>query len=166
MCHPAIAIGAGVLGAVQGHNAQADAFEANAAAANAAKVLEDAAVNEDLALKEQAAAEEKIARGLEGMKQSATARTSAGESGVSGNSVDALMNELNAGVLRGNTMTSRNFQIDQIGAKRQLDSNTRTAQSRINSVAKPSKAATGLQIAGTVAANTTYTKSNGFNFKK
>ena len=76
------------------------------------------------------------------------------------------MNELNAGVLRGNTMTSRNFQIDQIGAKRQLDSNTRTAQSRINSVAKPSKAATGLQIAGAAASNTTYTKANGFNFKK
>ena len=149
-----------------GHNAQADAFKANAAAANAAKVLEDQAVNEDLALKEQAAAEEKIARDLEGMQKTATARTSAGESGVSGNSVDALMNELNASVLRGNTMTSRNFALDQIGAKRQLESNRRTAQSRINSVAKPSKAATGLQIAGTVAANTTYTKSDGFGFKK
>ena len=166
MCHPAIAIGAGVLGAVTGHNAQADAFKANAAAANAAKVLEDEAVNAELGLKEQAAAEEKIARGLEGRKKIATARTSAGESGVSGNSVDALMNELNASVLRGNTMTSRNFAIDQIGAKRQLESNRRTAQSRINSVAKPSKAATGLQIAGTVAANTTYTKADGFAFKK
>lgn len=166
MCHPAIAIGASVLGAVSGHNAQAEAYEANAAAANAAKVLEDEATNADLALKDQAQAEEKIARGLEGMKQSATAGVSAGESGVAGNSVDALMNELNAGVLRGNTMTSRNFAIDQIGAKRQLESNKRTAQSRINSVAKPSKTATGLQIAGAVASGTTYTKSGGFGFKE
>ena len=166
MCHPAIAIGAGVLGAVTGHNAQADAFEANAATTNAAKILEDAAVNEELALKDTAHAEEKIARDLEGMKKTATAVVSAGESGVSGNSVDALMNELNAGVLRGNTMTSRNFEIDQIGAKRQMESNTRTAQSRINSVSKPSAVATGLQIAGTVASNTSYTKSGGFGFKK
>jgi len=166
MCHPAIAIGAQVLGAVQGHNAQADAYEANAAAANAAKVLEDEATLADLAQKETAAAEEKIARDLQGMQQLATARTSAGESGVSGNSVDALMNELNAGVLRGNTTTSRNFAIDQLGAKRQLESNKRTAQSRINSVAKPSKAATALQIGGAVAGGTTYTKSNGFKFKQ
>ena len=129
-------------------------------------IAKDEAANEDLALKQQAAAEEKIARGLEGMKQSSTALVSAGESGVSGNSVDALMNELSAGVLRGNTMTSRNLEIDQIGAKRQLESNKRTAQSRINSVAKPSKTATGLQIAGSVAGGTTYTKSGGFGFKK
>lgn len=166
MCHPAIAIGAGVLGAVTGHNAQADAYEANAAAANAAKVLEDEATLADLAQKETAAAEEKIARGLEGMKQTSTALVSAGESGVSGNSVDALMNELNAGVLRGNTTTSRNFELDQMGAKRQLESNKRTAQSRINSVAKPNKVATALQIGGAVASGTTYTKSGGFTFKE
>ena len=166
MCHPAIAIGAGVLGAIQSHNAQADAFEANANAAVDAKIIEDAAVNEDLALQQQAAAEEKINRSLEGQQKKATALVSAGESGVSGNSVDALVNELEAGVLRGNTMTSRNFAVDQLSAQRRLDSNKRTAQSRINSVAQPNKLATGLQIAGTVAANTSYTKADGFGFKQ
>jgi hypothetical protein len=166
MCHPAVIIGAQVLSAVQSHNAKADAYGANANAAIDAKVLEDQAVNEDLALKQQAAAEEKINRSLEGRGKKATALVSAGESGVSGNSVDALLNELEAGVLRGNTMTSRNFAIEQQGANRQLESNKRTAQSRINSVAKPSKAATGLQIAGTVAANTSYTNAGGFSFKQ
>lgn len=166
MCHPAIAIGANVLGAVAAQNAQAEAFEANAAAALAANQLDNSAVNEELALKDQAQAEEKINRSLEGRQKTATALVSAGESGVSGNSVDALMNELNAGVLRGNTMTSRNFQIDQISARRQLEGNARTAQSRINSVAKPSKSGTALQIGGAVASGTTYTKSSGFGFKK
>ena len=166
MCHPAIAIGAGVLGAIQSHNAQADAFEANAQAALDAKAVEDSAANEDLALQDQAAAEEKINRSLEGQQKQATALVSAGESGVSGNSVDALLNELEAGVLRGNTMTSRNFAVEQLGTQRRLESNRRTAQSRINSVAKPSAVATGLQIAGTAAANTSYTKADGFGFKQ
>ena len=102
-----------MLGAIQSHNAQADAFTANANAAVDAKIVEDQAVNEDLALKQQAAAEEKINRSLEGRGKKATALVSAGESGVSGNSVDALLNELEAGVLRGNTMTSRNFAVEQ-----------------------------------------------------
>ena len=166
MCHPAIAIGVGALGAIHQHNQQAKAFEENAVAANNAKILEDSAANEDLALQQEAAAEEKINRGLEGQQQKATALVAAGEAGVSGNSVDALVNELEAGVLRGNTMTTRNFAVDQLGHQRRLDSNKRTAQSRINSVAKPSAVATGLQIAGTVAANTSYTKADGFGFKQ
>jgi len=165
MCHPAIAIGVGALGAIHQHNQQAKAFEENAVAANNAKILEDSAANEDLALQQEASAEEKINRNLEGQQQKATALVAAGEAGVSGNSVDALVNELEAGVLRGNTMTTRNFAVDQLGTQRRLDSNKRTAQSRINSVSKPSVVATGLQIAGTAAGNTSYTKANGFGLK-
>jgi hypothetical protein len=139
------------LGTLQGHNAQADAFDDNARAAHAAKVEEDRMVQEDAAVSDQAAAQEKIDRGLEGMKASSTALTSAGESGVSGNSIDALMGELDASVLRGNTTTTQNLELSQRGTRRQLASNKRTAQSRINSVAKPSKSATALSIAGTVA---------------
>ena len=154
MCHPALLIAGGsmqALGTLQGHNAQADAFDDNATAAHAAKVEEDRMAQEDSAVTDQAAAQEKIDRGLEGMKSSATALTSAGESGVSGNSIDALMNELDASVLRGNTTTTQNLELSQRGTQRQLASNRRTAQSRINSVAKPSKSATALSIAGTVA---------------
>jgi hypothetical protein len=154
MCHPALLIAGGsmqAMGTLQGHNAQADAFDANAKAAHAAKVEEDRMAQEDSAVTDQAAAQEKIDRGLEGMKSSATALTSAGESGVSGNSIDALMNELDASVLRGNTTTTQNLELSQRGTQRQLASNRRTAQSRINSVAKPSKSATALSIAGTVA---------------
>lgn len=140
-----------VAGAVEGHNAQADAFDANAKAAHAAKVEEDRMVNEDAATADAAAAQEKIDRGLEGMKSSATALTSAGESGVSGNSIDALMGELDASVLRGNTTTTQNLELSQRGTQRQLASNKRTSQSRINSVAKPSRTATGLQIGATMA---------------
>ncbi len=154
MCHPAAYIAGGVmqgLGAIQGHNAQADAYDANARAAHAAKVEEDRMAQEDAAVADAAAAQEKIDRGLEGMKSSATALTSAGESGVSGNSIDALMGELDASVLRGNTTTTQNLELSQRGTQRQLASNKRSAQSRINSVAKPSKAATALSIAGTAA---------------
>lgn len=154
MCHPAAIIAGGVmqgLGTIQGHNAQADTFDANARATHAAKVEEDRMVQEDAAVADAAAAKEKIDRGLEGMKASATALTSAGESGVSGNSIDALMNELDASVLRGNTTTTQNLELSQRGTQRQLASNKRTAQSRINSVAKPSKSATALSIAGTAA---------------
>ena len=154
MCHPAAIIAGGVmqgLGTLQGHNAQADAYDANARAAHAAKVEEDRMAQEDSAVADAAAAQEKIDRGLEGMKSSATALTSAGESGVSGNSIDALMGELNASVLRGNTTTTQNLELSQRGTQRQLASNKRTSQSRINSVAKPSRTATGLQIGATLA---------------
>lgn len=154
MCHPALIIAGGamsVAGTLKGHNAQADAFDANAREAHAAKIEEDRMVQEDAAVADAAAAKEKIDRGLEGMKTSATALTSAGESGVSGNSIDALMNELDASVLRGNTTTTQNLELSQRGTQRQLASNRRTAQSRINSVAKPNRAATALSIAGTVA---------------
>jgi hypothetical protein len=140
-----------VAGSVKSHNAQAGAFDDNTKAAHAAKVEEDRMAQEDSAVTDQAAAQEKIDRGLEGMKSSATALTSAGESGVSGNSIDALMNELDASVLRGNTTTTQNLELSQRGTQRQLASNKRTAQSRINSVAKPSKSATALSIAGTLA---------------
>ena len=154
MCHPALIIAGGamsVAGTVMGHNSQSKAFDENAKAAHAAKVEEDRMAQEDSAVADTAAVQEKIDRGLEGMKSSATALTSAGESGVSGNSIDALMNELDASVLRGNTTTTQNLELSQRGTQRQLASNKRSAQSRINSVAKPSKAASALSIAATVA---------------
>lgn len=162
----AAATGLSIGSTIHGQNQQAKAYEANARAANQAKIYEDQAANEDLALKQQAAAEEMINRDMEARKKKSTAFASALESGVQGNSVDALLSELEASALRGNTITARNLEVDRRTAGRQLESNKRTAQSRINSVAKPSKAATGLQIAGTVAANTSYTKADGFSFKQ
>ena len=151
---------------IHGQNQQAKMFEANAKAANQAKIYEDQAVNEDLALKQEVAAEEMINRDMEARKKKSTAFASALESGVRGNSVDALLSELEASALRGNTITARNLEVDRRTAGRQFESNTRTAQSRINSVAKPSKTAAGLQIAGHVADKVTYTKADGFGWKE
>ena len=156
----------GIGSAIHGQNQQAKAYEANAAAANQAKIYEDQAANEDLALKQEIAAEEMINRDMEARKKKSTAFASALESGVQGNSVDALLSELEASALRGNTITARNLEVDRRTAGRQFESNARTAQSRINSVAKPSKTAAGLQIAGTIANNTSYTKADGFSFKQ
>ena len=77
----------------------------------------------------------------------ATASVSAAESGVSGNSVDALMNTLQAGVLKGNTITTQNLELAQRGSDRQLASNSRSASSRINSVARGNRSAANIKIA-------------------
>lgn len=127
--------------------AQDQAFEANQAAAHAAKLAEDTAAQEDQAVRDTAAANEIVDRNLEGKKQMATASVSAAESGVSGNSVDALMNTLQAGVLKGNTITTQNLELAQRGSDRQLASNSRSASSRINSVARGNRSAANIKIA-------------------
>lgn len=127
--------------------AQDQAFEANQAAAHAAKLAEDTAAQEDQAVRDTAAANEIVDRNLEGKKQMATASVSAAESGVSGNSVDALMNTLQAGVLKGNTITTQNLELGQRGTNRQLASNSRSASSRINSVARGNRSAANIKIA-------------------
>ena len=127
--------------------AQNEAFDANAKAAHEAKIIEDIAANEDREVAETAASAEKLDRSLEGEKLKATAAVSAGEAGVSGNSINALMNTLQADVEKGNLITTQNLQLSQRGSERQLSSNRRSAQSRINSVAKGNKSAARLQIA-------------------
>jgi hypothetical protein len=127
--------------------AQDAAFDANQKAANAAKIAEDQAAQEDQAVRDTAAAQEKIDRSLEGTQLMSTASTAAAESGVSGNSIDALMNNLQAGVLRGNTTTTQNLELNQRGTNRQLASNTRSASSRINSVAKGNRSAANIRTA-------------------
>ena len=152
MCAPLVLMAASMAMSAKANSNQVKAqnavFDANARAAHDAKIAEDKAVQEDQSVRDTAAAEEKVDRSLEGQQQIATASTSAGESGVSGNSVDALMNNLQAGVLKGNTTTTQNLELNKRGADRQLASNTRTAQSRINSVAKGNKSAARLRIAG------------------
>ena len=57
------------------------------------------------------------------------------------------MNTLQAGVLKGNTITTQNLELAQRGSDRQLASNSRSASSRINSVARGNRSAANIKIA-------------------
>tara|TARA_X000001036_G_scaffold318279_1_gene296693 strand:+ start:783 stop:1343 length:561 start_codon:yes stop_codon:yes gene_type:complete len=141
--------GLGVASAITGANAQADAYEANAAAANQAKVDTDRQLNLQQAQLDEKAAQEKIAQNLQTQQIASTATTAAGESGGFLNN-DAVVQDIVRQGVEANTMTTQNLErnVAQIGEQR-LGAIS-TAQSRVNAVAKPSRMATGLQIGTSV----------------
>lgn len=80
----------------------------------------------------------------------ATARVSAGEAGVAGASVDALLNDIQRQNDEFKTNTNINLQNDVGQIEEQKRAARVDAQNRINSVPFPSSLATGLQIGGDV----------------
>jgi hypothetical protein len=153
MCEPYLTIATVALSAgsaITGANAQADAYEANAAAANQAKVDTDRQLNLQQAQLDEKAAQEKIAQNLQTQQIASTATTAAGESGGFLNNNAVIQDIVRQGV-EANTMTTQNLErnVAQIGEQR-LGARS-TAQSRVNAVARPSRMATGLQIGSSLA---------------
>jgi len=152
MCDPLTiaAIGMSTMSALEGHKAQGKAYEANAAAANQAKIDEDRMINLQQAKEEEKAAQQRIATDLETQQTASRAQVAAAQTGgfLNNNAVvqDILRQGLNA-----DTMTSQNLDrtVSQLGEER-AGAMSR-AQSRINSVARPSRTATMLQIGASAA---------------
>ena len=159
MCDPVLglAIASGslsTLGAIEGYNAQRDAYKANAKAANQAKIDEDRMINLRQSQEQEKAAQQKIAQNLE--TQQIASRVQATDSGGFLNN-NAVMQDIVRQGLVANNMTSQNLDrtTAQLGEER--IGATRRAQSRINSVDRPSRTGAVSQIgSGAVQAGTNY----------
>ena len=153
MCIPvaaALAIASATMstvGAVQGHKAQNKAYKDNAELANKAKMDEDRMINLQEAQEQEAAATQTIEQNRQTQQLASRANVAGGESGGFLNN-NAVVQDIVRQGLEANTMTGQNLDRTkaQLGEQR-LGAVSRT-QSRINSVSKASKAATGLAIAG------------------
>ena len=146
MCDPQYAA------AILDHRAQAKAYEKNAELANQAKMDEDRMINLREAQEQEAAAQQAIEQDRQTQQVAARATVAGAESGGFLNN-NAVMQDIVRQGLEANTMTGQNLErtTAQLGEER-LGARTR-AQSRINSVARPSAAATAIRIASTAHGN-------------
>lgn len=146
--------GMNVLGAVQGHQAQKAAYNANKQNALQANEDELRQINLQEAQEDTKAAEEQLANDLNTMQTASRALVAGGESGALLNN-NAILQDIERQGEVANTGITRNFGNTQQQLKEErLGARTR-AQSRINSVAKPSSTATALKIGSAVASAAT-----------
>ena len=117
MCEPTImatlAVAQGLAQYQEGvAQAQADQarFDANRLAANDARDLKIQSLNQRMIQEGEAAAEEKMRLGIQALEGEGAALVAAGEAGVSGNSVDLLLQDYTAQKLRGVTTINRNLE--------------------------------------------------------
>lgn len=147
--------------AIKAHNAQAKAYDANSKSANSAYMDEMAQMNQRQVQEEQAALQDQQNNNIEAAKALASARVGASERGVTGQSIELGFNDLIGANLRDNSTIQTN--LDNSNTNMQWERKSADARriSRINSVARPSKTATGLQIASAgVDAGASYKSMN------
>ena len=150
-------------GSIHGAREQKKAHVENAEAANEAKVQEDMQISNMSARNQQDAASAKIQSDASAQKAASRAKVAAGESGGSLNN-DAVVNDIMRQGLVSNNQTSTNLsRLDQ-DTQYQYQGSASRAQSRINSVAAPSYAATGLQVGSTVASGYAANKQAGIDY--
>lgn len=151
MCDPvSLAVGSfavNSMASIQAHNAQAKAYDANADASNAAYVDEIAQINQRQVQEEQAALQEQQNNNIEAAKALASARVGTGERGVTGQTVELSFNDLIGQNLMDNQTVQTNLENTTNSLQWEKKSADARRISRINSVNRPSKTATGLQIA-------------------
>ena len=149
MCNPpllaAASAGMSILGASQQHQAQKVKEQVNRRSALAAQNDELRQINIQAAQEDTAAAEQKLQTDLEVMQQTARAEVAGGESGVSLNN-NAVIQDMARQGLVANTGVDRNLDTTMQGLQEERLGSKSRAQSRINSVSKPSSTATGLKI--------------------
>ncbi|MFG1395867.1 virion core protein, T7 gp14 family [Roseixanthobacter pseudopolyaromaticivorans] len=130
---------AGYAGAVKQANQQNQLYMDNAAEANRAAGDQYNALTHKRTQERAASSQQLFQNDLEGLRARSTARTSAGEAGVTGLSVDALLGDLGAQQGRKSEAIDSQYQMttDSITAQTQeVKANT---QSRINSVQRAAK---------------------------
>ena len=149
MCDPVLlataSAGMTILGASQAHQAQKVKEQVNRRSALAAQTDELRQINIQAAQEDTAAAEQKLQTDLEVMQQTARAEVAGGESGVSLNN-NAVIQDMERQGLMANTGVDRNLDTTMQGLQEERLGSKSRAQSRINSVSKPSSTATGLKI--------------------
>ena len=134
---------------VMSHQAQAAAASANADAAKFAAMSEYRQLNMQQRQEQTIAAQRKLAADLQEAELLARGSVAAGEAGVQGASVDAMLANISRGALEEKNVLTQNLE----SYNRQLDEQRigvqSRAQSRINQVARPSFLGT---VASTAAA--------------
>jgi len=152
MCDPVtISMGALSMATAQQQAAgQKKMYEANAANAAAAASDQLMQLNLQQAQDEENALQQQMDTDLQMMQAMSTATVAGGESGASLNSNAALQDIARQGLVSNSRVTQ---QLERNNMQREMDTKgiMSGAQSRINSVARPSGAATALTIAGGVA---------------
>jgi hypothetical protein len=133
---------------VAGQIGQAQQYNANAASALQSMQLANKQTNLGIQQSEAANSQKAQDQQVEMLKAAATARASAGESGVEGNSVDALIGDYHASEGRYLNDLSTQNQWNRQQASVQKQGNVATAQRQINSVAKPDYLGAALRIGG------------------
>tara|TARA_R110002012_G_scaffold39028_1_gene108271 strand:+ start:22 stop:516 length:495 start_codon:yes stop_codon:yes gene_type:complete len=149
MCNPPLlavaSAGMSIMGASQAHQAQKVKEQVNRRSALAAQTDELRQINIQAAQEDTAAAEQKLQTDLEVMQQTSRAEVAGGESGVSLNN-NAVIQDMERQGLVANTGVDRNLDTTMQGLQEERLGSKSRAQSRINSVSKPSSTATGLKI--------------------
>ena len=142
MCEP-VSITLGIMGAAgslmaadAASDAQDAAYEENLRASNQAKMDADRQINLQEAQAQEAAAQEQLMNDLQTQQTVARAVVAGGESGVQGNSIAAVQENIVRQGLEANTMVTQNLgrELAQMGEQRLGAQSTHT--SRINSVSK------------------------------
>lgn len=158
MCEPTTAVligtavastAVGVGSAVMNHNAQKQANQQNEAAAKEALKEDLKTLTQRQGQEEDAAASTILEIDRRARLTKAEAAVYAGESGVEGASVDALLNGFDNEAGRAVVGTQRNLSATKSQLERERVASRTGAQSRINAVPKPNPWSTGLTIAGT-----------------
>jgi hemolysin activation/secretion protein len=149
MCDPvSLAIGSTVMNiaaANQQHKAQQQQYEANKQNALQAQKDEQRQINLEAAQEDTKAAEKKVETDLNTRVVASRAAVAGGESGATLNN-NAVLQDIERQGLMANTAIDRNLGNTMLNLQEQrLGAKTR-AQSRINSVSRPSRTATGLKI--------------------
>lgn len=142
----AAAISAG--GAIAQDAAQSKASKANKANALAAMADTWRALGIRQQQEQQSAAQTIMQTDRQARTAKALASVSAGEAGVAGASVDALLTDINVQRLTADTTTERNLQMVQDQIQAEKTGAKVQAQNRINAVPSPSGLQTGLQVLG------------------
>lgn len=142
---------AGFMGQQQQYEAQQQYYKNNREAANKAAVNTYAS-NQNRALQERAAASQQLQQlNTDAMRGRATAEVAAGEAGVTGLSVDALVADYYGQQGRYERTLDNNYQMNADYLRGEMDATQAQAEGRINSVQqgqKPSFADAAIRILG------------------
>ena len=143
MCNPALAAGASVLQGIQQQNAAVDAanrqnaaYRENVNNSFTAFQDENRSLNRRIGQESDAKAQNSFAKMIEALRLQGRAQTAAGEAGVSGNSVSALLNDLTRQEGVAQNTISRNFENTKMQLEDQKTSTQATFKNRVNSVQK------------------------------
>lgn len=114
--------------------AQQSRFDANRLAANEARDLKVQTLNQRATQEAEAASEEKLALSIKAMEGRGAALVAQGESGLTGNSMDLLLQDYEAQKLRGVTTINRNLENVEKQIELEKRGASAEAQNRTNSL--------------------------------
>ena len=153
MCNPPLLAAAStamsIVGASQEHQAQKVKEQVNRRNALQAQQDEQRQINLEAAQEDTKAAEQKLQTDLDTRVMASRATVAGGESGAVLNN-NAVLQDIDRQGLMANTAVDRNLDNTMQGLQEQRLGARSRAQSRINSVSKPSSTATALKIGSAV----------------